>query len=102
MTSEQPTALTIWARRRLHPWERFKLCARRRFHPLERLGFAASKSSQSKTQTVVSLSIMGLGYYLRKSSVRTVLYRHTAQPGESVRIKVIRGTTTLADSTVET
>lgn len=53
-------------------------------------------------QTVVGLSMMGVGYYLRKSSGRTVLYRHTAQPGESVRIKVIQGVYTLADTTVET
>jgi hypothetical protein len=51
---------------------------------------------------VIGLSMMGIGYYLRKSKTRTVLYRHTAQPGESVRIKVIRGTRTLADTTVET
>ena len=79
-----------------------KLWARRKFHPLERLGFAASTSSRSKTQTVVGLSMMGVGYYLRASKTRTVLYRHAAQPGESVRIKVIRGTRTLADATVET
>jgi hypothetical protein len=46
--------------------------------------------------------MMGVGYYLRKSGAKTVLYRHTAQPGESVRIKVIQGAYTLADTTVET
>jgi hypothetical protein len=81
---------------------RVKLWIRRRFHPLERIGYAASTSSRTTTQRVIGISMMGLGYYLRKSNVKTVLYRHTAQPGESVRIKVIRGTQTLADATVET
>ena len=75
---------------------------RRRFHPLERLGYRASTSSRGSVQTIVGLSMMGVGYYLRTSSVKTVLYRHAAQPGESVRIKVIKGTRTLADATVET
>ena len=74
----------------------------RHFHPLERLGYSTSTSSRTNTQTVIGLSMIGVGYYLRKAKVRTVLYRHTAKPGTSVRIKVIRGATTLADTTVET
>lgn len=88
MKWQRPSAVRRWARRK--------------FHPLERLGYATSTSSRTLTQTVVGLSMMGVGYYLRSSKARTVLYRHTAQPGESVRIKVIRGTQTLADASVET
>lgn len=74
----------------------------RRFHPLERLGYATSRSSRSITQTVIGVSMMGVGYYMRHAKKRTLLYRHTAQPGESVRIKVIRGTRTIADTIVDT
>ena len=86
-----------WTANLFRPSKRFK----KRFHPLERAGYSTSTSSRSMTQTVVGLSMMGLGYYLRQSKGRTVLYRHTAQPGETVRIRVIQGTRTLADATVD-
>ncbi len=86
-----------WTANLFRPWKGFK----KQFHPLERVGYSTSTSSRSTTQTVVGLSMMGLGYYLRHSKGKTVLYRHTAQPGESVRIKVIQGTRTLADATVD-
>ena len=87
-----------WMSISFRPSKRFK----KRFHPLERAGYSTSTSSRSTTQTIVGLSMMGVGYYLRNSKGKTVLYRHTAQPGESVRIKVIQGTRTLADTTVDT
>jgi hypothetical protein len=75
---------------------------RTRFHPLERVGYSTSTSSRTTLQTVVGFSMMGVGYYLRHANRKTVLYKHTAVPGETVRIKVIRGTHTLADTTLDT
>jgi hypothetical protein len=86
----------------LRPGKNFKKNFKKQFSSLERAGYATSTSSRTTTQTIVGLSMMGVGYYLRQSKGRTVLYRHTARPGESVRIKVIQGTRTLADTTVET
>jgi hypothetical protein len=87
-----------WAKTWLRPVKNFK----KQFSPLERAGYATSTSSRTTTQTIVGLSMMGVGYYLRQSKGRTVLYRHTARPGESVRIKVVQGTRILADTTVDT
>jgi hypothetical protein len=87
-----------WVTNWFRPGKNFK----KRFSSLEKAGYATSTSSRTTTQTIIGLSMMGVGYYLRQSKGRTVLYRHTARPGESVRIKVIQGTRTIADTTVET
>ena len=107
MTTQANEELLKWATGWIQPgkwkanWFRPSKSFKKRFHPLERAGYSTSTSSRSTTQTVVGLSMMGLGYYLRHSRGKTVLYRHTAKLGESVRIKVIQGTRTLADATVD-
>ena len=87
-----------WTANWFRPWKNFK----KQFSPLERAGYTTSTSSRTMTQTIVGLSMMGVGYYVRQSKGRTVLYRHKPRPGETVRIKVIQGARLVADTTVDT
>lgn len=75
---------------------------RRRFHPLVRIGWAATRSSTTSTQTVAGLVLMVIGWQTKRSGRKTKIYSYTATPGETVRIRVMQGTTSLSDTTLET
>lgn len=75
---------------------------RRRFHTLERIGWKATRTSTSSRQTIVGVTLMLVGWHARTAQRKARLYRYTATPGESVRIRVLRGSKILADATVET
>lgn len=74
---------------------------RKRFHPLVRVGWAATRSSSTPTQTVFGIALILIGWRSKRSSKRVKLYGYTARPGETVRIRVLQGTTALADTTLE-
>ena len=73
----------------------------RRFHPLVRIGWNATRTSNNQTQTIVGFALMFVGWQVKRSSGTVKLYSYTAKPGESVRIRVMHGSTALADATLE-
>lgn len=78
-----------------------RLGIRRRFHPLVRIGWAATRTSTSSTQTVAGLALMLIGWQTKRSGRKAKIYSYTAAPGETVRIRVMQGNTSLADTTLE-
>jgi hypothetical protein len=87
-------------RQRLKPLSIFGYSWERRFHPLEEAGYHASRGAVSRTEKVIGLSMLALGFYLRRHQKHSKLYSYTAKPGETVRIRVMRGTEPLADATI--
>jgi len=77
-----------------------RLSIRRRLHPLTRIGYIAAKNSSNTGQTYLGLSLMGLGWYLKSSGTRSLLYAVDVQRGKVVKVNVMRGTTMLAEATV--
>lgn len=73
---------------------------RRRFHRPTRIGYNAATSSTTITQTYLGLSLMGLGWYLKHSKKRSLLYATDVRSGKTVKVNVMRGTTVLAETTV--
>jgi len=77
-----------------------RLSIRRRFHPLTRIGYNVTKSSSSAGQTYLGLSLIGLGWYLKDSQKRSLLYAVNVRRGKVVKLNVMRGETLLAETTV--
>ncbi|MEZ5176077.1 MAG: hypothetical protein R2823_07715 [Acidimicrobiia bacterium] len=73
---------------------------RRRFHPLTRIGWATTRTAGTNTQTMVGLSLIGAGWYLKRRTKKAHLYTHILGDGESVRITVRKGAVPLADTTI--
>lgn len=71
-----------------------------RFHPLEEAGYHTSRGAVSRAEKIVGFSMLALGFYLRKHRQHSKLYSYTAKPGETVRIRVMRGSDPLADTTI--
>lgn len=72
----------------------------KRRHSIQRLGLAATRSSGSRSQTIIGITLIWVGWYLRRSAGSTHLYTHKMKHGEAVRINVLRGGTSLADTTI--
>lgn len=86
--------------RRLKPLSVFGYSWERRFHPFEEAGYRTSRGAVTRIETILGLSMLALGFYLRNHQKNSKLYSYTAQPGETVRIRVMRGTEPLADATI--
>ena len=71
-----------------------------RIDALEQAGFITSRRTIDKTDTIVGLSLFALRFWMRRQEKNSKLYSYTAKPGETVRIKVMRGNETLADATI--
>lgn len=76
---------------------------------------ATKRGIVTQAETLIGLAVVGVGFYMRTRkkyarlysygfnlvrSKESKLYSYTARPGETVRIKVVRGTDSLADTTV--
>lgn len=85
---------------RLKPLSTVGYSWERKFHPLEEAGYQTTRGGVTRTEKIIGLSMLALGFYLRTHKKHSKLYSYTAQPGETVRIKVMRGTESLADATI--
>ncbi len=85
---------------RLEPLTVFVDAWKRRFHPLERAGYATSRGASTRTQTIIGLSMLGIGFYIRRRRKHSKIYGYTVKPGKTVRIKVTHGPKTLTDATI--
>ena len=71
------------------------------FHPLVRIGWNVMRGS-SPGDSRVGAALVAAGMLLgRQNRRRVLLYRHTMEPGESIRIRVLRGETVVADRAIE-
>ena len=85
---------------RLKPLSVFGYSWEHRFHPLEEAGYETTRGSVTRTEKIIGLSMIAIGFYLRRHKKHSKLYSYTAKPGETVRIKVSRGSQSLADATI--
>lgn len=86
--------------RRLKPLSVLRYWGEHRFSPLEEAGYETTRGSVTRTEKILGLSMIAIGFYLRRHKKHSKLYSYTATPGETVRIKVSRGSQPLADATI--
>lgn len=77
-----------------------RLSIRRRFHPLTRIGYNTARTSSSNAQTYFGLTLIGLGWFLKRSKKQSLLYAVDVKRGKTVELHVLRGTSVLAETTV--
>ncbi len=76
----------------------------KRVHPLVRIGWITATAGKRRpvTQTAIGIGLMGAGVMLRHTRRNEPIYTHTIDPGQTVRIRVYRGTNVASEAVVRT
>lgn len=72
----------------------------RRLHRLTRIGVRTVVRSRTPGGTYLGILLMGLGWFLKSSGRRTLLYGVNVPKGGAITVAVLDGTTKRAETTV--